>query len=116
MHVSNSLPEKLEASLHDTSDVFINQSADAHAYLAGLTANLRAHICEPFPVSAIVMPPEFPDIALGSTISGMCLAHRDGYWLVYQPENDRFYCFWGAAPSNLGAHGVIGSPLYCWSA
>ena len=116
MHVSNSLLEKLETSLHGTSDVFISRSVDAHDYLAGLTANLRANICEPFVARAIVMPPGFPDISIGSTISGMCLAHRDGYWLVYRPEKDRFYCFWGADPSNLGAHGVIGSPLYCWSA
>jgi hypothetical protein len=35
---------------------------------------------------------------------------------VYQRAQDRFYCFWGESPSNLGAHGVSGSPLYCWSA
>jgi hypothetical protein len=35
---------------------------------------------------------------------------------VYQPESDCFYCFWGTDLAALGAHGVFGSPLYCWSA
>lgn len=62
------------------------------------------------------MPPGFPRTAVGSSISGQCVAHNAGYWLVYQPEQDRFYCFWGTDRNNLGAHGVFGSPLYCWSA
>jgi hypothetical protein len=35
---------------------------------------------------------------------------------VYQPSENRFLCFWGTSPESLGAHGVVGNPLYCWSA
>ena len=115
MHLRTSLLEKLEASLTDTSDVYIGTSVDAERYLADLTAELRASVCEPFPASATVMSPGFQHVPLGSIISGMCLARRDGYSLVYQTEEDRFYCFWGTEDSNLGAHGVSGSPLHCWS-
>ena len=62
------------------------------------------------------MPPGFPGARVGSVISGQCVAHRAGYWLVYQSEHDCFYCFWGSDSSNLGAHGVFGQPLYCWPA
>jgi len=107
---------KLEASLSDTTDVYINRGIDAEGYIAGLVSDIRAHICEPFPVSATVMEPGFPDAAPGSIVSGLCIAHRAGYWLVYSVERDRFYCFWGHDPENLGAHGIFGSPLSCWSA
>jgi len=114
--MSNSPLEKLEASLADTSDVYVGSGVDAPSYIARLADDLRASICDPFPISAAVMPPGFPEMALGDSIYGLCLAHRNGYWLVYQPEQDRFYCFWGTDTNNLGAHGVSGSPLYCWSA
>jgi hypothetical protein len=115
--VQNKLFAKLEASLSETSDVYVNAGVDAAAYFKELANGIRAHMCEPFEVSATVQPPGFPDAAVGSTITGLCLAHRDsGYWLVYQPAQDRFCCFWGASASHLGAHGVYGSPLYCWSA
>lgn len=107
---------KLEASIHDTTDVYIVQGTDAERYVADLITDIRAHICEPFPVSATVMEPGFPDADPGSTVSGLCIAHDAGYWLVYSPEQDRFYCFWGHNPQTLGAHGVFGSPLGCWSA
>jgi hypothetical protein len=107
---------KLEAALSDTADVYVNTGVDPAAYFARLTDSIRKHLCEPFLVRAIVQEPGFPDAAVGSTISGHCIAHTDGYWLVYQSQQDRFYCFWGQEPSNLGAHGVFGSPLYCWSA
>lgn len=108
--------EKLERALSDPTGVYIGPGVDADTYLAGLASDVRAHICPPFPVSATVMPPGFPDAQVGSVISGQCVAHRVGYWLVYQPEHDYFYCFWGSDSSNLGAHGVFGQPLYCWSA
>ena len=107
---------KLERALTDTSGVYVGAGVDAKSYFSSLASDILAHICMPFPVSATVMHPGFPDAALGSTISGHCVAHRVGYWLVYQPDQDRFYCFWGTDQSNLGAHGVFGSPLYCWSA
>jgi hypothetical protein len=113
---SNPLLTKLEAALSDTSGVYVNSGVDAESYFTELANSIRSSVCEPFDVSATVMPPGFPDTALGNVISGQCIAHRAGYWLVYQPEQDRFYCFWGESPSNLGAHGVFGSPLYCWSA
>jgi len=107
---------RLESALSDTSDVYVNAGVDASAYYTRLADSIRRNLCEPFSVSAVVQEPGFPDAAIGSTISGQCLAHHAGYWLVYQPERDVFYCFWGQEPSNLGAHGVFGSPLYCWSA
>ena len=115
--VSDSPLTKLEAALTDTSDVFVNAGIDAQTYLSGLASDIRAHTCAPFPLAATVMPPGFPDAAVGTTISGQCIAYKSsGYWLVYQPHQDRFYCFWGTDRANLGAHGVFGSPLYCWSA
>lgn len=107
---------KLEASLSDTSDVYIGQGVDAESYIAGLINDIRAHICEPFPVTATVTEPGFPDATPGSTLTGLCVARHAGYWLVYSIEQDRFYCFWGEDLNSLGAHGVFGSPLSCWSA
>ena len=98
-------------------DVYINAGIDEAQYIAGLEANLRAHLCEPYPVSAEVMAPAFPFAKVGQRISGTCIAeHAQGYRLVYQEEDKRFLCFWGTERSDLGAHGVYGSPLYCWSA
>ena len=108
--------EVLEAALSDSAGVYVNAGVVAVKHYAELAADIRGNMHEPFSVSAVVMPPGFPDYALGDVISGQCVAHSDGYWLVYQPEQDRFYCFWGESPSNLGARGVFGSPLYCWSA
>ena len=107
---------QLEAALSETSDVYVNAGVDAAAYYAQLVASIRQHTCTPFHVSAVVREPGFPDAAVGTSVSGQCVAQMDGYWLVYQPEHDRFCCFWGQDQSNLGAHGVFGSPLYCWSA
>jgi hypothetical protein len=114
--VSTQILAKLEQAMTDTSDVFIGRDIDAEEYLSGLANDLRAHVCAPFAISAKVMAPGFPGMAIGDIISGQCVAHRLGYWLVYQPELDRFTCFWGESQSNLGARGVFGSPLYCWSA
>jgi hypothetical protein len=89
---------------------------DEATYLSELAQDIRNNMCKPFEVSAIVMPPGFPDVAVGSTISGQCVAQRDGYWLVYSPQEDIFFCFWGEDEKHLGARGIFGSPLYCWSA
>jgi hypothetical protein len=98
-------------------DVYINAGVDEDKYIAGIEANLRAHLCEPYQVSAEVMEPGFPFAEVGESISGTCIAeHAQGYWLVYQEERNRFLCFWGTERNALGAHGVYGSPLYCWSA
>lgn len=83
---------------------------------SAVEASLRAHICEPFEIKAKVMPPGFPFAEVGDTVSGMCIAQNAGYWLVYQVEEEHFLCFWGESTTHLGAHGVYGNPLYCWSA
>jgi hypothetical protein len=108
--------EKLTAALSDTSGVYVSTGVDAAKYFDELRDDVRRHQCEPYQVVAKVMPPGFPDMEVGADLSGLCVAKRDGYWLVYGPEKDTFYCFWGADERNLGAHGVFGSPLYCWSA
>ena len=108
--------EKLLESLSDTSNVYVPPGVDEATYFSELAQDIRNNMHEPFEVSAIVMPPGFPDIATGSTISGQCVAQHDGYWLVYSPEEDTFFCFWGEDEKHLGARGIFGSPLYCWSA
>jgi|SRR5262245_494353 len=107
---------KLEAALRDTSDVYVAADVTPEKYFQALEADLRSRLCTPFMVTAEVMPPGFPDHHLGERLSGYCVAHTNGHWLVYAPDEDRFYCFWGADQHRLGAHGVFGSPLYCWSA
>ncbi len=100
----------------DTSGVFVIPGIFAESYFADPVSDLRGNICAPFHVSATVMPPGFPDAAVGTEISGVCVAPKAGYWLVYQQYQNRFCCFWGERQGKLGAHGVFGSPLYCWSA
>ena len=114
--MTNSLHSILEAHLGDTSGVYVNQGVNETDYYLGLAASIREHLCEPFQVSAKVMPPGFPDREVGDVVTGFCLARHAGYWLVFSPAQARFYCFWGTDAANLGAHGVYGSPLYCWSA
>lgn len=117
MIVNDSLLEKLEASLAGTSGVYANTDVDPQAYFSDLAADIRSHACTCLPLTATVMPPGFLDAAVGSAISGQCVEQNSsGHWLVYRPEQDQFYCFWGADRGNLSAHGVFGSPLYCWSA
>ena len=111
-----SLQSTLEAALSDTTGVLVPKGTDAATYLAGLAEGIRSHLCDPFPVSAVVTEPGFPDRPVGGTISGVCVAHSEGYWLVYEEGRDRFLCFWGTDASQLGAPGIYGSPLYCWSA
>ena len=108
--------ERLETSLSDTSGVYVGEGVDKGRFFSELADDIRSHKCEPFEVSAVVMPPGFPEAPVGSSISGVCVARRDGYWLVYQPEHDYFCCFWGNSQESLGAHGIFGGPLYCWSA
>ncbi len=107
---------RLSDAIPQCGDVYINSGVDADTYLSRLESDLRAHLCEPFEVSAKVMEPGFPFSEIGETLLGYCIAHKGGYWLVYQPIEERFLCFWGEDTKHLGAHGVFGSPLYCWSA
>lgn len=115
MHATISPIERLESALSETSDVYVNSGVDEASYFDGLRSNIRSHMCEPFEVSAVVKEPGFPDIPVGAIISGLCLAHSADSWLVYDRKRDRFYCFWGRDRAQLGAHGVFGSPLCCWS-
>lgn len=107
---------KLESKMSDTSDLYVSDSINLDAYAQDLAEDIRRHLCNPTYVTATVMPPGFPDTLIGSKVSGFCVARKLGYWLVYQPDHDIFYCFWGSDSESLGAHGVYGSPLYCWSA
>lgn len=116
MLLSDQFISILESRLNDTTGVYVQEGADEVAYIASLAQSIRDCLCEPFLVSAKVMPPGFYEHADNEILSGYCIAHRAGYWLVYHPQLDRFYCFWGQDTSNLGAHGIAGSPLYCWSA
>jgi len=112
--------ERLEERLRDGTHVYVNSGVDENKYFADIGASIRRNLCEPFAVSATVEQPGFPDDhqrPVGSKVSGVCVAHREsGYWLVYDETRDDFMCFWGTAVENLGAHGVFGPPLYCWSA
>jgi hypothetical protein len=107
---------ELKRSLADRSDVYVPPGVDEERYFAELAADIEEHLCEPFEATATVIPPGFPGIEVGSVLSGVCVARGRGYWLVYAPERECFFCFWGTDTNSLGAHGVSGSALYCWSA
>src|SRR5689334_4510564 len=77
-----------------------------HTDRGQVEAAIRSHLCTPFQVMGKVMPPGFPFAEVGQSLSGFCIARSAGYWLVYQPEEQRFLCFWVASPESLGAHGV----------
>ena len=113
---SDPAQRKLEAALADASGVYVTPGTEMEAYFEQLREDIRRHQCAPYEIHATVVPPGFPDIAEGETVSGYCVAKRGGYWLVYSSQRDTFFAFWGADEQNLGAHGVYGSPLYCWSA
>jgi hypothetical protein len=116
--MSNELAAKLDSALSETSDVYVNAGVDEGEYFERLRKSIKEHQCAPYLVSATAMPPGFPDIEPGAKIHGYCVAKDEetGHWLVYSPKDDTFYCFWGTTENNLGALGVFGSPLYCWSA
>lgn len=107
---------RLDAQMSDVSDVYVGAGQDAESYIGDLERALREAVCAPFLVTATVDEPGIPDANVGDTITGQCVAHSEGYWLIYQSENDRFMCFSGADVENLGAPGIFGSPLGCWSA
>jgi hypothetical protein len=94
------------------ADLYVPPNSDA----ASVEASIRAHLCEPLWLTATVEEPGFSFAGVGERLAGYCIAQTQGYWLVYQPNEERFLCFWGTSQDNLGAHGVVGNPLYCWSA
>lgn len=108
--------ELLDARLSETDDVYVPDGVGSTQYFDALRASIRGHLCEPELIVATVTSPGFPDVVEGSVIEGWCVAKQEGYWLVYQPENSRFCCFWGTERKHLTAPGIFGSPLYCWSA
>ena len=118
MLTKGELLAKVNAALADTSGVYVNAGVDPAGYFETLRKSIERHRCAPFPLSATVMSPGFPDIEVGTKITGYCVAkdEKAGHWLVYDPERETFYCFWGKNEKSLGAHGVLGSALYCWSA
>lgn len=113
---SKELDKILSESLSKHSDVYIPSSKNEDKYINDLKSSILSSKCNPFLISAKIVEPGFPNKKLGEKLEGYCIAHNDGYWLVYQPEENIFYCFWGADLNTLGAHGIYGSPLYCWSA
>lgn len=114
--MKNNFLEILESRLFDRTGVYVNEGVDCTSYFRDLAEEVRINKCEPFGITATVMPPGFIGFQVGTKIDGFCVAKRAGYWLVYRPEDDLFYAFWGTNKDDLGAHGIYGSPLYCWSA
>lgn len=112
----NNFLEILESRLFDGTGVYINEGVERTSYLRNLAEEVRNNRCEPFVITATVMSPGIPGFLEGTKIEGFCVAERAGHWLVYRPDDDLFYAFWGTNKDDLGAHGVFGSPLYCWSA
>src|ERR1043165_224961 len=103
---TTALLDRLEAALADSSEVYIPKGVDRAAYVAGIADSIRKNRCAPFPLAAVVTDPGFPDLAVGETISGTCVAHYQGRWLVYEELRGRFLCFWGTDRGNLGAPGI----------
>jgi len=106
----------LEENFSHTDDVFIGKGRHEREYIENAIESIRAAKCFPFISRAKVVESGFPEKVIGDTIEGYCVAHKEGYWLVYEPREKTFYCFWGTSKENLGAHGVYGNALYCWTA
>lgn len=105
---------QLEIDLADTSGIIVPKGEDEAAYFDEIRSDIKMHATTADLVAATVVEPGFKNRDIGSKISGYLLARNDGYWLIYVPEENEYYCFWGTASDNLGAHGVYGNPLYCW--
>ncbi|RIX82849.1 hypothetical protein [Acidovorax cavernicola] len=114
MNQANPYWAGLEVALADTSGIIVPKGEDEAAYFEKLRSSIRAHATAAEKVSAIVVEPGFCHRELGTTITGYLLAKSKGYWLVFEPDEGEYYCFWGADADSLGAYGVCGNPLYCW--
>ena len=101
-----------EALAGECADLYVPPNSDVKS----VEASIRAHLCEPMWLTATVEAPGFPFACVGEMLAGYCIAQAQGYWPIYQPNEQRFLCFWGTSSASLGAHGVVGNPLYCWSA
>ncbi|GAA5185383.1 hypothetical protein GCM10025771_41190 [Niveibacterium umoris] len=114
MHHNNPYWRQLEIDLTDVSGVIVPKGNDEAEYFESLRASIRENAKPAEVISAIVEEPGFLNRALGSTVTGYLLASSDGYWLVFEPNEKQYYCFWGSDRDKLGAFGVCGTPLYCW--
>ena len=114
MLASSGFAARLEEAMADTSGIIVPRGAEPQAYFESLRDSIRAAACEPFKVAAVLAGEDFPQALRGRRIEAYVLAAADGYWLAYQPESDRFYCFWGEDPTQLAAHREAGSPLLVW--
>jgi hypothetical protein len=114
MSITNPYWERLEVDLLDTSGIIVPKDEDEADFYERLRASVRENATEPEWISATVVEPGFQHREIGSTISGHLLARADGSWLVFEPIEREYYCFWGATQEKLWAHGISGNPLYCW--
>jgi hypothetical protein len=114
MNEVNPYWENLEAALSDTSGIIVPRGKDEARYFESLRSSIRSHATAAEKVSATVVEPGFRHRQLGSRITGYLLARSGGYWLVFEPDEGEYYCFWGPDADSLGAYGVCGNPLYCW--
>jgi hypothetical protein len=114
MSIQNPYWARLEIDLVDTSHVIVPKGQNKDSYIEALRQSIREHATGPEWISATVKEPGFKHRVLGSVVSGYLLAKTDGYWLVFEPIESEYYCFWGTEPADLGAYGVCGNPLYCW--
>ena len=110
------LDDILESNFSETDDVYIGNDWDEESYIKGNIEGIRESKCDPFKLKAKVAEPGFPGKEIGDEIEGYCIAHQSGQWLVYEPQENTFYCFWGVEPKYVAARGVSGSALYCWTA
>lgn len=113
---SNYAIQRFEEQIGRSHDVFISKQESRDEYLHRLEEGLRDSLCEPFELSAQVTQLGIDGFVVGDRISGTCVAESNGYWLVYSHRHDSFVIFWGTEKENLGAPGIEGSPLACWSA
>lgn len=117
MHSSmHEFSRQLLRDIAEPTTAYVNRGVDEDIYIEGLRQSVREAMCEPYPLEATVLEPAFPFAAIGDTLKGYCVAKRSGYWLVRDPLRRTYYAFWGTVEDRLGAHGVFGDPLYCWSA
>lgn len=108
------LRERLESALAETSGIIVPKGRSDEEYFEGLRQSIRASLTAPEWITATVEEPGFNHRNLGDKVTGILLAASEGYWLVYEPNEGQYYCFWGKSKEDLGAFGVCGNPLYCW--
>ena len=113
---SNYAIQRFEELIGNSQDVFVSKHENRDQYLQRLEKGLRDSLCEPFELSAQVSELGIDGFDIGDRITGTCVAKSNGYWLVYSHRHDSFVIFWGTQKEKLGAPGIEGSPLACWSA